>query len=344
MSLGFRSIVAAPGEITWGIEPYGELPDGTPIGIPIIMARGREDGPTVWLCAALHGTEVYGVEVVRRVTREVVDPKLLRGVILSTPAANLLAVRSGEYTGPEDTTDPHTIFPGRAEGSLAMRLSALIGAEGVASADAVIDLHANPIPTLPFCVVTDLNEAPNLVDRSIDLAKASGLTLVLRRPSAAWGAHMAEHALRLGKPALAMHFAGWHRIDAVTVAAGVQAVVNILRHMEMLPGTPEPLQDVRCVPGRWRRDDTADLKAERGGVLHLLKEPGGYVRAGDEVAITRDVFGNVVQRFTAPADALVLGLRGRRNQLVASGDRAVALAFPEVGQTVPHSHVRGGAT
>jgi len=142
---------------------------------------------------------------------------------------------------------------------------------------------------------------------------------------------MAEHALRLGKPALAMHFAGWHRVDSVTVAAGVQAVVNVLRSLEMLPGTPKPLQGVRCVPGRWWRNDAADLKAQRGGMLHLIKEPGEYVHAGDDVGIVRDVFGNVVQRLTAPADALVLGLRGRRNQLVASGDRAIALAFAETG-------------
>mgnify|MGYP001576023870 CR=1 FL=1 len=94
MRAGFGRIVAAPGEVVWGIEPYGELADGTPVGIPIIVARGREDGPTVWLCAALHGTELYGVEVVRRIMREVVDPAVLRGTILSTPAANLPAVRA----------------------------------------------------------------------------------------------------------------------------------------------------------------------------------------------------------------------------------------------------------
>ncbi|NYK37232.1 succinylglutamate desuccinylase, partial [Salmonella enterica subsp. enterica serovar Typhimurium] len=89
--------------------------------LPVHVLHGREDGPTVWVSAAIHGDEVAGVEIVRRVL-ERLQPRNLRGTLLAVPIVNVLGVMAGDRYLP-DRRDLNRSFPGSARGSLASRIA-----------------------------------------------------------------------------------------------------------------------------------------------------------------------------------------------------------------------------
>ena len=101
--------------------PVMYLLTGADVTLPVHVLHGREDGPTVWVSAAIHGDEVAGVEIVRRVL-ERLQPTHLRGTLLAVPIVNVLGVMAGDRYLP-DRRDLNRSFPGSARGSLAARIA-----------------------------------------------------------------------------------------------------------------------------------------------------------------------------------------------------------------------------
>ncbi len=119
--------------------PITRLVTGAEVDLPVRVVHGREDGPTVWIDAAIHGDEAVGVEVVRQVLAEL-DPRTLRGTLIAVPIVNVLGFMTGSRYLP-DRRDLNRSFPGSARGSLAGRIAHLMMTEVVAKCSVGIDLH-----------------------------------------------------------------------------------------------------------------------------------------------------------------------------------------------------------
>ena len=119
--------------------PITRLVTGAEISLPVRIIHGREDGPTVWVDAAIHGDEVVGVEVIRQVLADL-DPKTFRGTLIAVPIVNVLGFMTGDRYLP-DRRDLNRSFPGSARGSLASRIAHLFMEEVVAKSEVGIDLH-----------------------------------------------------------------------------------------------------------------------------------------------------------------------------------------------------------
>jgi uncharacterized protein len=330
MRLEVGTCSSTPGALSTGTLPFGELSDGTPVGVPIVMMTGVHEGPTLWLSAALHGTELIGVEIIRRLLREVLDPGALSGTIVAAPIANPLSFRAARYTTPEDGGNPHHGMPGSASGTLTQRLSHALAVHGLDQADAVIDLHTNPAPYLSFSA---LSRVPDVSDdaheRSSALASAFGLTIVERTVSREWQRHMAEYVQAQGKPCIAVHFEGYHRFDEDCIVAGVRGCQNALAHLGMIDAAVEPISTVLVLDHPLYRDDRCDLRAERGGLLHTALRPGDPIGAGDLLATIFNPWGETVEEIRSQRDGIYLGLRAEPNQAVHSGQIAVAIGLRE---------------
>nr|WHW29206.1 putative deacylase [uncultured bacterium] len=129
----------AAGRSGIGELPVSRLVTGTHISLPLRVMHGVHDGPTVWLSAAVHGDEVAGVEIIRRVLATV-DPRTLRGSVLAVPIVNVHGFLSGDRYLP-DRRDLNRSFPGSPTGSLAGRIADLFMTEVVKRSDVGIDLH-----------------------------------------------------------------------------------------------------------------------------------------------------------------------------------------------------------
>jgi len=313
-----------PGERRLGKALCGELPDGTPVYQPLIVVNGAGDGPLLWLGAGLHGTEVPGMEVIRRVVREAIDPRWLRGGIIAAPLLNPFSYHHHQMLTPQDGYNLNRVFPGDPAMLLSHRLAAQI-MRLAEPCDAAIDFHANPTPAMQFSIIKHSGDEA-LWERSRALARAFGLTTIEMIPTherhrtGTFTDVMQER----GKPCLVLELVAWRRFVPDSLEAGVRGTLNVMRHLNMLDGPVEPQTGIPVIPGRLSR---IELTANRGGLVHTVKDAGEAVTKGEVIAQVRDLWGDVVEEVRAPIDGWILAWPLLGNQAVATGDILAFIAF-----------------
>jgi predicted deacylase len=312
------------GHVGLGALEAGYLQDSSRIDIPLIVVNGAMDGPVLWLDSTMHGPEIVGAEVIRRVTRECLDPASLRGVVVAAPILNPLAYLVHDYHTPQDNYNLNRVFPGHPNGLLSQRLAHLILHEGVMRADYVVNMHANPRPALMFTLVHAGDDATSATARA--MAEAFGLTvieMVVKLEPHRTGT-IADAAMLAGKPAIVVELVPWRQVDAEGVQAGVRGTLNVMKRLGMIEGPEEPQTGVATLPGRLTR---TEAMATRGGLVHFTKALTDRVRQGETIAIVRNPHGDVVEEIASPVDGWILAYPMMRNQAAATGDFVAFLAL-----------------
>ncbi|GAA5160214.1 hypothetical protein GCM10023341_08510 [Ornithinimicrobium tianjinense] len=293
------------------------LVTGAEVTLPVHVVHGREDGPVVWLDAAIHGDEVVGIEVIRRALARL-SPRTLRGTVLAVPIVNVLGVMTGDRYLP-DRRDLNRSFPGSPRGSLASRIAHLLMTEVVAKCEVGIDLH------------TGSDRRSNLPQVRCDLDDERTRTL-----AEAFGAPVIYHAkLRDGSLRSAAREAGarvllyeageaW-RLDEYAVGPGVDGVLRVLGALGMI--TQEELDasltsrpvgpSVVCRRSAW-------VRARRTGMLHMEAVLGQQVTLGQRLGTLYDSYGRRLAIVKADRDGVVIGRT--EAPLVNSGDAVVHIA------------------
>lgn len=298
--------------------PITRLVTGADVDLPVRVVHGRQEGPTVWIDAAIHGDEAVGVEVIRQVLADL-DAKKLRGTVIAVPIVNVLGFMNGDRYLP-DRRDLNRSFPGSRRGSLAARIAHLVMTEVVAKCEVGIDLH------------TGSDRRTNLPQIRADLEDER-----TRELSLAFGAPVMLHArLRDGSLRAAAREAGakvllyeageaW-RMDGWAVDAGVLGVRRVLAHLGMI----DPLEGDAPTPTleSWR---SGWVRARGTGMLHLEAELGQRVTRGQRLGGLFDSFGKRVRLVHADRDGIVVGRT--EAPLVSSGDAVVHLAEVLDGST-----------
>lgn len=285
----------APGTRQTVNLPVSVFSDHTPVTLSVQAIHGRRDGPTVFVSAGIHGDEVIGVEIVRRLLRA---PNLdnLRGTLLVVPIVNTFGFLNHSRYLP-DRRDLNRSFPGSASGSLAARLAHLFLHEVVARCDLGIDLHSAAVhrTNLPQIRVSPKN--PN----TMKLARDFGAPVIMR--SAVRDGSLRGEAKRLGIDVLLYEAGEGLRFDEIAVRAGVAGILRVLRSMDMLPakGIEKPTaKPVISSASSW-------VRAPAGGLLRMFKAEGDVVSAGDVLAAVSDPFGETETEITAPQDGIIVG-------------------------------------
>ncbi len=268
----------------------------TPVSLPVIVHRGLDAGPTLFVSAALHGDEIIGVEIIRRLLKL---PALdqLRGTLLAVPVVNVMAfLHQSRYL--PDRRDLNRSFPGSESGSLAARLANVFLTQVVERADFGIDLHTGAIhrPNLPQ-IRADLRNPDNL-----RLARAFGAPLFLNsRPAPGT---LREYTTRRNIPVILYESSEALRFDETAIRIGVQGVLNVMREVGLLAplpesdrGVPEP---VLAQSSRWARSPVS-------GILRAQVALGDHVAAGQTLGIVGDPFGGQDVPIVAPREGLVIG-------------------------------------
>jgi predicted deacylase len=293
--------------------PVVNLYTSAPVMLPLVVTRGKEPGPTVFVSAALHGDEIIGVEIIRRLLRMPAFAAL-RGTLLAVPIVNTLAfLHQSRYL--PDRRDLNRSFPGSKSGSLAARLAHLFLREIVDRSDYGIDLHTGAIhrPNLPQ-IRGDLANPETL-----RLCRAFGIPLLLN--SEPTQGTLREYTTKKGIPVILYESAEALRFDEVCIRIGVQGVLNVLYELNMLDrpkGTRKPaLEPVIAKSSTWARSPAS-------GVLRAQAGLGDVVRSGQIIGIVGDPLSENETPITAPATGVVIG---RLNlPLVHEGDAAFHIA------------------
>jgi uncharacterized protein len=292
--------------------PITKLVTGGDVSLPVRVVHGRDDGPVVWVSAAIHGDEVVGVEVIRQVLAGL-NPQEFRGTLIAVPIVNVLGFTTGDRYLP-DRRDLNRSFPGSRRGSLASRIAYLFMKEVVAPSEVGIDLHtgADQRSNLPQ-VRADLDDA-----RTRELAEAFGAPVIfharLRDGSLRYAAR--EH----GAKVLLYEGGENNRFDDYAIAAGVAGVRRVLAHLKLIDPVrePDPPPSVECRNSKW-------VRAGRTGILTLDVHLGEEVTDGQRLGSLVDSYGRTLRAVYAKRSGIVIG---RTEQpVVNSGDALVHIAW-----------------
>ena len=330
-SLQVGDALAHPGNMAFSGIPCAYLPDTTPVSIPVIVVNGVTDGPILLLTAAMHGIGVGGCEVIRRLTREVLDPRQLRGAVIAAPILNPFAYRAARMNTPQDEYNLNRVFPGGPDQLLSHRLAHTIITELVARADYLIDFHSNVVPSMPFTILRRTeNLAVNAAAKK--MADAFGITTIemVQQLEQHRTGTMSDWALAAGKPSIVIELIDSRRINIPAVTMGLRGTLNVLKVLGMLDGELDPAQsELPVYKGNFVR---MEITANKGGLVHLGKDAGDAVARGDVLATLYDPFGNIVDVIKSPVNGYVLAYPLREIQAVATGNMVVFLAFDPAQQ------------
>jgi predicted deacylase len=280
-----------------------ELFEGVPVSTPVLAVNGASPGPTLCLTAAVHGDELNGIEMVRRVLHDI-EPDKLSGAVIGVPIVNVQGFRRGSRYLP-DRRDLNRYFPGNPNGSAAARIAHSLFAEIVAHCDALIDLHTGSF------------ERANLPQIRADLRNPDVITLTL-----GFGSMVVLHseptvgtlryaATSAGIPAVTVEAGGPSQLELAEVKHGVKGIETLLTTLGMVKkrrlwGDPEPVY----YRSTW-------VRADNGGILLADVGLGTTVRKGDLLGTITDPMSNARSELRSPYAGRIIGMA--RNQVVMPG-------------------------
>ena len=294
ITIGTETIAA--GERRYINLPVADLYTHTPLDMPIHVINGRYSGPRLFITAAIHGDELNGVEIIRRVLKTKLLSRL-RGTLIAVPVVNVFGVLNHSRYLP-DRRDLNRSFPGSGKGSMADRLASLLMREVVSKCTHGIDLHTGAIhrSNLPHI-------RANLDDpETAELARAFGVPLLIN-------ANLRDGSLRLaasdlGVPTLLYEAGEALRFDEMSIRAGVSGILSVMRQLGMLSkGTSKRTPLAAPVEAR----STFWVRSPQGGILRTHVRLGEKVTPNTLLAVVSSPFGDKEQWVTTPYQGIVLG-------------------------------------
>jgi predicted deacylase len=300
--------------------PVAKLYTHTPLHIPVEVIHGRRDGPVMMVCGAIHGDEINGVEIIRRVLKNA-TLRHLRGTLLAVPIVNIFGfVQRTRYL--PDRRDLNRCFPGSESGSLGGRIAYLLRTQIMEKVTHIIDLHTGAIHRFNLPQIRAELKNPE----TVRMAEAFGAPIILN-------AGLREGSLRAYAdsqdiPVITFEGGEALRFDDVVITSGVKGVVRVMRALEMIPGKKGP-------KAPRKRSETAAMslwvRADIDGIMRPVARLGQRVRKGQRLAMVADPFGETEVSVVSPISGIVICLNNL--PLVNEGEAIYHVArFDELGE------------
>lgn len=287
--------------------PVGKLYTHTPMSMPVHVIHGTTPGPRLFVCAAIHGDEINGVEIIRRLFRMTALTRL-RGSLLLVPIVNVHGLLNQSRYLP-DRRDLNRSFPGSNQGSLAARLAHLFMREIVSNCTHGVDLHTGALhrSNLPQ-VRADLRDP-----ETHRLARAFDVPVLISASTR--DGSLRESAANRGIPTLLYEAGEALRFDAAGIRIGFNGVLNMMRMLKMLPGVKTKVKAGRSATVA---KSTYWIRAASSGIFRPTAGLGARIAEESPLGVVSDPFGEKETAVIAPADGIIIG---RSNlPLVNEGD------------------------
>jgi uncharacterized protein len=303
--------VVAAGERATIDLPMARLYTHSKMGLPVHVVHGKQAGPTLFVSAAIHGDEINGVEIIRRLlcNRSI---NRIKGTLLAVPVVNPFGfIQHSRYL--PDRRDLNRSFPGSPKGSLASRIAHLFMQEIVCRSTHGIDIHtgSNYRSNLPQ-IRTDLEDAENL-----RLASAFGTPMIIH--SGIRDGSLREAVAEHGIPVLLYEAGEALYFNDSAIHTGVHGIVNVMRAIGMLPRSRKARGKEPLIS-----ENTSWVRAPRSGVFFKKAALGTLVHKGDALGIINDPLGDESEQIQAPFTGVIIGQLTL--PLVHEGDALVHLA------------------
>ena len=285
----------APGEKKLLKISIDRLPTGTLIDIPIYVFNAKKPGPTVLVQAGLHGDEINGIEIVRRMLQQK-RFNIRKGSVIAVPILNIFGFIHFSRDVP-DGKDVNRSFPGKRSGSMASRIAYHYTSQILNQIDFGIDLHTGGAQRHNYPQTRYTEEDEN----SKKLAEIFSAPFTF--PSRLISGSFRKAAYRMGKSSIVFEAGESMRFDEYAILEGMQGVLNVLKHFEMItriePAYVERHNGFLLSDRKWLRAPTAGMF-----IPEVIN--GSQVEKGQELGLVTDTYAKHRRRIKAPFDGHVL--------------------------------------
>ncbi|MCE2711493.1 MAG: succinylglutamate desuccinylase/aspartoacylase family protein [Cryomorphaceae bacterium] len=288
----------------------------TPIQVPVIVRRAKLEGPTVLLMAGLHGDEINGVEIVRKLIQDKMHiPDT--GTIICLPVFNIFGFLNMKRELP-DGRDLNRSFPGTKTGSLASQFAYHFMKEIAPHVDYIIDFHTGAAQRSNYpqirCVLSD--------EESFTLAKIFNPPFIL---NSSYISKTVREAVRArGKRMLLFEGGKANSMDKLVIEEGISGVKRILNHLGVkkikLDHTNER-SPIVLSESKW-------MRSPNSGMFQVERKNGTYVKRGEQIAMITDPFGKYERKIRASMSGYIICVN--ESPVVYKGD-----AIIHIGKEMP---------
>lgn len=305
--------------------------------LPILIERGKEPGPAIWLSAGIHGDEVTGIEVVQRIFGHLKRYGLKKGALYGLPLINPMGFEMIKRENPYDEEDINRNFPGDPNGNTTERLTnAVFNSIIETKPDLVIDLHSDTQNSLPYIIIdrpvsakTGVKEA---VEKSWELAEKFGITVTYDIEVEGYKKYKLDQSLtaallnRNQIPAFLVELGGPRIIDEKFVKVGVHGIKNILLHFGMIDGEEKFWVSETKIKTPEKLELVENVTSKESGIIEYLVKPGQFVKKQQPLLKITNVLGKIEEIIFADRNCYIISLNDFSVSFPGSG--LISLAMP----------------
>ncbi|MCB0662396.1 MAG: succinylglutamate desuccinylase/aspartoacylase family protein [Saprospiraceae bacterium] len=291
--------------------PVGQLPSGTPISLNAFVFRSVNPGPVALVQGGVHGDEINGVEIVRRVLQEKWFDNLNAGSVIVIPLVNIFGFINFSRDVP-DGKDVNRSFPGVANGSLASRVAFNISKKIIPLIDFAIDFHTGGKSLFNY---PQVRIAPHH-EPSRTLADAFGAPVTVATKLISKS--LRKFGIENGKPILVFEGGESTRLDGFVIKKGMDGIRNVLTAKGMMEGNSMPAKNLFFEKSTWQR-------APRSGIFVWTKSAGAYVNKKEVIGTLGDPYGQKTIPIQAKQSGFIIGHNNA--PVVNQGDALFNIAY-----------------
>jgi len=304
-----------PGEERKIELPVAKLYTDADVSLPVHIIRAKRDGPTIFISAAVHGDELNGIEIIRRLISQK-NFKIIRGTVIAVPMVNVYGVVNQSRYMP-DRRDLNRCFPGSAKGSLAARVAHIFLNEIVKHCDYGIDLHTGAIhrSNLPQ-IRGDMKD-----DETKLLSQVFGVPVILH--SAIIDGSLRAAAVKSKTKVLLYEAGEALRFDEFSIRAGIKGIENVLQHLGIMRKKvrkKKPTDPYIANSSGWHR-------ANASGIVNNKVNLGDQITKGELLAEIGSPYGDILGRVKASRSGILIGKQNI--PLVQEGEAMFHIAYFE---------------
>lgn len=267
---------------------------GEPVRIPIMVARGKKDGPVLGVTAAMHGNELNGIPVIQQLFKNL-DINDLSGTLVGVLVMNVpgLLLEQRDFN---EGTDLNRITPGRADGNRAQVYAYRLVDRILAQFNYLIDLHTASFGRInSFYIRADMQEPI-----TAEMARLQNADIILHNPGN--DGTFRGTAEDMGIHSITVELKDPHVFQWDVIEDGLIGIRNVMYYLNMLSGEVIPAisPTIVCQSSKW-------IYTDEGGILQVFPDVCKQLKKGDKIAEVRSIFGEVTKEYFAPYDGIVIG-------------------------------------
>lgn len=302
-----------PGEHKQIVLNSYELHTKTKIEIPVFVFRSDKPGPSILLCAGMHGEETNGIEIIRKlITRDEIK-KLNCGSVIAIPVINSVSFLFNSRDLP-DGRDLNRCFPGNKNGSLGSRIAYDLMKHIVPLIDFGIDFHTGG---------AKINNSPQIrcvfeFEHNVQLAEKFSAPLII--DSSYRDGTFRKEAAKKNKPILVYEGGESMRFDYKAINEGLNGCLRLMKSYGMIDISIPNNHAVKIRKDTW-------VRASVSGLFHMTAMNGTYVSKNDLLGVICNPFGEVENKIYSAIDGYIVGINNQ--PVVNQGDALIHLGMEE---------------